>query len=108
MIETFFKLLIGHAVADFWAQSAEMRAGKGWTSDIRSDPGQVKVWPYALTAHALIHAGTVWVVTGSAALALAEFICHWLIDYGKCSHWYNTHADQGMHVGCKIVWSIIA
>jgi len=107
MIETFFKLCIGHAVADFWAQSIEMRQSKGWTNDIRSNPGSVKVWPYALTAHALMHAGAVWLVTGSSLLALAEFICHWCIDYGKCSQWYNTHVDQGAHISCKLLWAVL-
>ena len=106
MIETFFKLLIGHAVADFWAQSEGMRKAKGWKNDVRSDG--YKVWPYALTAHALIHGGAVYVVTGNPWLGFAEFVCHWLIDYGKCSGFYNTHYDQGMHIGCKVAWTVLA
>lgn len=106
MIVTFFKLCIGHAVADFWAQSAEMRHSKGWDNNVKS--GSVEIWPYALTAHALIHAGAVWIVTGSPLLAFAEFICHWLIDYGKCSHLYNVHVDQSLHIGCKIIWAVLA
>lgn len=108
MIETFFKLCIGHAVADFWAQSEGMRKAKGWPNAIISNPGGCKVWPYALTAHCLIHAGAVWIVTGSAWLALAEFVCHWLIDYGKCSGWFNTHVDQGAHITCKFMWAVLA
>ena len=106
MTELFFKMCIGHAVADFWAQSAEMRQGKGWKNKIKSGP--VLVWPYALTAHCAIHAGAVWLVTGNHWLALAEFVCHWCIDYGKCSGWYEAHADQGMHIGCKVVWTALA
>ena len=106
MISMFFKLCIGHAVADYWAQSEGMRIAKGWDNAVMS--GGVKVWPYALTAHALIHAGVVWLITGNAVLAFAEFVCHWLIDYGKCSHWYNVHVDQGMHVGCKFIWAMSA
>ena len=84
VIELFFKLCIGHAVADYWAQSEGMRKAKGWDNAVMSD--NVKVWPYVLTAHALIHGGAVYVITGNTPLALAEFVCHWLIDYGKCSH----------------------
>ena len=105
MIATFFKLCIGHAIGDFWAQSSEMRKGKGWKNQVMSD--NVKVWPYALTAHAAIHAGAVWVITGSGILALAEFICHWCIDYGKCSGWYNAHVDQSAHIGCKLMWAFL-
>lgn len=105
---TFFQLCIGHAVADFWAQSEEMRRGKGWPNAVISNPGGVLVWPYALTAHCLIHAGAVWVITNNPYLALAEFCCHWMIDYGKCSSWYGVHADQGMHIGCKAIWAALA
>lgn len=106
MIETFFKLCIGHAVADYALQSESMRSAKGWTNQIKSGP--VLVWPYALTAHAAIHAGTVWFITGVWWLALAEFICHWCIDFGKCSGWYQVHADQGMHIGCKVAWTVLS
>ena len=106
IIIEFFELCIGHAVADFWAQSPEMRKSKGWDNFVKS--GNVKVWPYALTAHALIHGGAVYVITGNAALGFAEFVCHWLIDYGKCDHWYNVHVDQGAHIGCKALWSVLA
>lgn len=106
MIETFFKLLIGHAVADFWAQSAEMRHAKGWKNAVEANG--VKIWPYALTAHALIHAGAVWIITGNPWLGAAEFFWHWMIDYGRCSHWYHTHVDQSLHVGCKVMWTVLA
>lgn len=106
MIETFFKLLIGHAVGDFWAQSEAMRQAKGWTAQIKS--GDVLVWPYALTAHALMHGGAVWLLTGNVWLGFAEVVCHWCIDYGKCSHWYNVHVDQSAHIACKMVWAVLA
>lgn len=106
MIELFFKLLIGHAVADFWAQSAEMRHAKGWKNSVVANG--VKVWPYALTAHALIHGGAVWLITGNVWLGAAEVVCHWAIDYGRCSWWYHTHIDQSLHVGCKVAWTILA
>lgn len=106
MIETLFKLLIGHAVADFWAQSDSMRHAKGWPNAVEARG--VKIWPYALTAHALIHGGAVYVVTGNPWLAAAEVVCHWLIDYGRCSHFYETHVDQSLHVACKVVWAALA
>lgn len=107
MIETFFKLMIGHAVADFWAQSAELRKGKGRIPPLVMADG-VAVWPYALTAHALIHGGAVWLLTGNVWLGAAEFVCHWGIDFGRSGRWYSTHADQAAHVACKILWSALA
>lgn len=107
MIETFFKLMIGHAVADFWAQSAEMRKAKGRNHPVVVVEGVV-VWPYALTAHALIHGGAVWLLTGNVWLGLAEFVCHWCIDFGRCGCWYSINVDQSAHIGCKVLWSVLA
>ncbi len=39
-----------------------------------------------------------------AILAVSEAVIHWSIDYGKCQNWFNIHTDQGLHVGCKILW----
>jgi hypothetical protein len=106
MIEILFKLLIGHAVADYWAQSDGMRVAKAKDGNVRS--GGVPVWPYVLTAHALIHGGAVWLITGNVWLGAAETICHWVIDFGKGRHCYGVHADQGLHIACKIAWSVLA
>ena len=102
----FFKLLIGHALADFVFQSDTMAKGKNRHRKTEPPPGAVyqPTWGYWLTAHALIHGGVVWVVTGSGWLGLAETLVHWLIDFGKCENWYGIHTDQSAHIACKIIW----
>lgn len=104
----FFALLIGHAVADFWAQSDALAKMKNRNRDSAAfcPPGQKPqaVWPYALTAHAAMHGGAVWAITGLWWLGLAETVAHWLIDFGKCDNYYGIHADQAMHVACKALW----
>ena len=111
MIELLFKLVIGHAVADFWMQSDALAQMKNRNRpNIRVPPGQTPqiMWPYALTAHALMHGGTVWFITGSMWLGIAETIAHWIIDFGKCENWYGIHTDQFAHIGCKAIWTVLA
>jgi hypothetical protein len=101
-----FRLLIGHAVADFALQTEWMAKFKNWR--VASPPPlgqkQQSVWVYVLSSHAMIHGGAVWVATGSATLGLAETVAHWLIDLGKCSSLYGIHEDQTMHLICKGTW----
>ena len=69
-------------------------------------------WYYWLTAHALLHGAAVGVIlrwmnfdwTVVAAVATAETVIHWFIDYGKCEKWYSLHVDQALHIVCKIAW----
>ena len=105
----FLKLMAGHAVMDFWAQSdalAQMK-NRNWPNT-RVPPGQKpqRMWPYALTAHAAMHGMATYFVTGSMSLGLIELVAHWVIDFGKCENWYGIHADQAMHAICKMVYSI--
>ena len=101
-------LLVGHAVSDFWAQSDSMARGKNRNRKPENiPPGQkaMAVWPYWLSAHALIHGGAVALVTGSVGLGAAEAVAHASIDFGKCENWYGIHADQALHLGCKLLWA---
>jgi hypothetical protein len=34
-------------------------------------------------------------------LGLAEWVLHWLIDWGKCQKRYNLSVDQALHLACK-------
>jgi hypothetical protein len=43
-----------------------------------------------------------WTVV--AALASAESVIHWCVDYGRCEKWYSLGADQSFHIACKIAW----
>lgn len=110
-IELFFALMIGHAIADFWAQSDAVAKMKNRNRDSSQfcPPGQKPqmIWPYALTSHALIHAGVVWVITGVVWFAVFELVAHWLIDFGKCDNLYGIHEDQAMHVACKIGYCLV-
>lgn len=108
----FFALMIGHDIADFPLQPAEMASGKNRNKpiDMSKVPlGQkpIRVWWHYLTAHALIHSGAVWLVTGMAWFALAEFVLHWVIDFAKCDNRTNPHQDQALHVACKVVYCIV-
>ena len=82
-----FALLIGHAVADFALQSDSMARGKNRHRLTEGPPGQTRqtVWPYWLAAHALVHAGAVWVITGSWELAAVEYGLHVLIDFAEAT-----------------------
>ena len=108
MFEIFFKLAVGWAIADFGLQLDAMAKGKNrhrQAPDLVPE-GQkpVAVWPYYLTAHALIHAGMVWWATGSIWLGLTEFVLHWLIDYAKCENLTNPHGDQLLHLICRLLY----
>ncbi len=103
ILELAIKLLAAHAVCDYPLQGDYLAKTKSpWIS------GNGLVWIHSLTAHAMIHAGAVLMVTGSVALALAEFVLHWLIDLGKCAGKYGYHTDQAMHIACKLLWFAIA
>lgn len=113
MIALTFLLILGHFVADYPLQSDFIAKGKNRFRPVDPasiPPGQkpMLVWPWVLTAHAGTHAAAVYLVTGSAALAAAELVCHWVIDYGKCANRYGIHFDQGAHIACKLAWAIIA
>jgi uncharacterized protein DUF3307 len=99
----FFQLVIGHALADFVLQTDTMARAKDRHSDFAMDKGEsFPPWYYWLAAHALVHGGVVFVVTGSAVLALVEVILHSAIDYAKCERWIGFHQDQALHVLCKV------
>ncbi len=102
MILLFFKLLIGHALCDFALQNPDMARGKNWNV---STPGQpAGIWPYFMAAHCAIHAGSVWLLTGSLPLGLVEFALHFGIDCAKCAGATTINTDQGLHVLCKLIY----
>jgi len=108
MIQLLFWLLVGHAFADFVFQSDSMAKGKNRHRKTEPPPGAVYTpcWPYWLTAHALVHGGTVALITGSFFLGVLETLAHWVIDFGKCENWYGVHTDQALHIICKLVWIV--
>lgn len=106
----FFALVIGHAIADFPLQGPFLAAAKNRhirMPDPEGEPFPPNLWVYALTAHSLIHAAPVWLVTGSAVFALAEVVLHWLIDWAKCEGWTRFAHDQFLHVACKLIYAVL-
>lgn len=102
----FFALLIGHVIADYPLQGYYLSLAKNRHADLSklfgSDAPPRGLWLHALTAHSLVHAGTVWLVTGSPVLGLLECVLHWFIDFAKCENWTNYTVDQLLHVVCKV------
>jgi len=105
----FFEFLLGHALGDYVFQRDIMARSKSRHAEIHtkansSFPG----WYYWLLAHALVHGGAVFLISGSLMLGVAETVLHTFIDFGKCEHWYSIHVDQALHILCKLayVWVI--
>ncbi|PCI07965.1 hypothetical protein COB72_09365 [bacterium] len=106
-MELVLALLIGHAFADYPLQGDFIARFKSYREKFDGPAGPVMVWPYVLSAHALIHAGFVWAITGSVWLGVCELVAHWIIDLLKCGDWIDFHADQWMHIGCKLLWVVV-
>src|SRR6478752_5092840 len=103
-------LVIGHAIADFPMQGTFLAMGKNRhvkMPDPEGAPFPGNLWVYCLTAHALIHAGAVWLITGSITFAIAELCLHWFIDFAKNERWTNFTVDQCLHVVCKIIYAVL-
>ena len=92
-------LIVGHAVCDYPLQGDFLARGKNHKAPLTGVP-----WYQCLFAHAAIQGGAVALTTGSAALGVAEFFAHGLIDYGKCDGWFGFNVDQALHFACKAVW----
>lgn len=106
----FLALAIGHAIMDFPLQGKFLSEAKDRHADVSGYFGgdaPAGVWIHALTAHSLIHAGAVWVITGSAILGVIELVLHWLIDYAKCEGWTGFHTDQILHYICKLIYAMM-
>ena len=102
-LQALFALSIGHAIADFPLQGEFLATAKNRRFLIRlQDPCRpVSIWVACMTVHCLVHAGAVWIVTGSALLGLVEFVLHWGIDVAKCEGATSFNQDQILHILCK-------
>jgi hypothetical protein len=94
----FVLLAMGHFVGDFVLQNDRMAIEKCAGCD------KTLPWFWWLTAHAACQGLIVALITGVPLLGLAEWVLHWLIDWGKCNKRYNLGVDQGLHLACKVVW----
>lgn len=94
-------MLAGQALADYPLQGDWLsRAKNSWPAPVPDE----RVWPGGLACHAGIHAGAVWLATGSWLLAGAELLTHAGIDLAKCAGRLTYNGDQALHVACKLAW----
>lgn len=78
LFETFFLLLFGHFLADFPLQQEYLSRTKDHTKN------DFEIWFISMFAHCMIHAGVVFVLTGSIKMAGFMLVSHFFIDYSKC------------------------
>ena len=98
----FAAFVVMHALADFPLQGDYLARQKSRRlADSRSD------WLTALTAHCVIHAGGVWLVSGSLAFAAVELGLHGLIDLGRSEDKFGIVADQFLHLICKLAYTLL-
>ena len=82
--ENIFMLIFGHALADFVLQPEAMGYGKNRNDKIHDKEHSLfPVWHYWLTAHALVHSGIVYMITGNIWLGVFETVVHWITDFAK-------------------------
>lgn len=96
----FGVLLFFHFLADFPLQGEFLAKAKNHRDPIPHIP-----WWYALTAHSFIHAGFVFLATGSVVCFLGELISHIVIDHTKCEGEITFERDQFLHIILKLVWA---
>ena len=105
-LQIFFSLLIAHALFDYPLQGDFLSRNKN--RHYKDENNNVKgLWIHCLTSHSILHAGSVWLITGSFIIGIMEFVLHWIIDFLKCEGITNFHSDQFLHVLCRILYVII-
>lgn len=96
-----FMLVAAHAVCDFPLQGEYLAQAKNRNLPLGG------YWPIALFSHSVIHGGAVTLLTGSVLLGALEAIAHGIADWMKCEGRISFHADQYIHLACKVVWASI-
>ena len=105
-LQIFFALIIAHALFDYPLQGDFLSRNKN--RHYKDENNNVKgLWIHCLTSHSILHAGSVWLITGSFVIGIMEFALHWVIDFLKCEGITNFHTDQFLHVLCRILYVII-
>lgn len=98
----FAAFVVVHALADFPLQGDYIARQKS-----RKQASSRSEWIVALTAHCVIHAGGVWLISGSLAFAAAELLLHGLIDLGKGEEKFGLATDQTLHLLCKLGYAFL-
>lgn len=101
-LAVFFALAVMHALADFPLQGEYIARQKN-----RSSSSGTSEWITCLCAHSVIHAGGVWLVTGSMFLGAVELVIHGLIDLGKSEGKFGLITDQLLHLTCKAAYAAV-
>lgn len=111
----FLVLCFGHCLCDYPLQSDKIARGKNpalmeaaTAEETKQEKEEKIAWAYWMAGHAGTHALAVSLLTGNAWLGLAEFVAHFLIDWGKCRGLFALGVDQGLHLGCKAAWTLLA
>jgi Protein of unknown function (DUF3307) len=102
MLSLIWWLWIGHFLCDFPLQGDFLARGKNHTAPLSGVP-----WFWCLLAHSAIHAGWVFLITGSGVLSLLELCVHALLDYNKSAGHFDFGTDQTLHLVCKLIWIVI-
>lgn len=103
----FFKLIMMHALTDWALQTEFIARTKGrHTIPDYLDKDHLPMWPYTLTAHALVNALGVYIVTNRWEFGVLELIVHWVVDFLKCEKLLNLHGDQLLHILSKIIYCV--
>lgn len=126
MLPVFLMFLFGHALADFPLQGDYLSKAKSRRAPLPGTP-----WWIAMTAHATIHAGfvflitvvammllgdlrghldsvmVVWAIQIGTVLAACEFVIHSGADDAKCEGLIGYKTDQAIHILCKAGWTLV-
>lgn len=98
MFELMLLLMIVHFVVDYQFQSDFVALNKN-----RKFNKTVVPWYYVMLSHCCCHALPLWFLL-NPFYAVAELICHFIIDVAKCEGFTNIHVDQFLHMFCKASW----
>jgi hypothetical protein len=107
----FFMLLMwlvfGHYLADFPLQGYFLEKAKNPSTVEGKD-----IWPHALFAHCMIHAGFVLLFTGSIIAMVVQILTHGITDYWKIKNKLSFGFDQYVHllvmIGTALIVSVFS
>jgi hypothetical protein len=98
----FCAFAVVHVLADFPLQGDYLAKQK-----VLKTASSQSEWLVALFAHCVIHGGGVWLVSGSLAFGLAEWVLHFSIDFAKGQGKFGLIADQLLHLFCKLLYVLV-
>lgn len=117
MIYLIICLIFSHYLCDFALQSSYMAKMKSKLNDVKQklandgmygDQVYQMTWFYVLSAHAIIHGGVVYLLTGYVEFFFITMITHGIIDKLKTSYKTNIHQDQFLHHLVILIEALIA